>query len=123
MQLVLDNVPQFTLEKFAMFMQENGIRHIRLALFHAATNRLAERFVQTLKHIFKAMREGIPAEKKLANFLVMYKNTAHATTGGNPALKFMKRTQWCRLNLMRPNVEHRIMNKFFPIVGKEWQVM
>lgn len=80
LQLVSDNGPQFTSEEFATFMGENRIRHICLAPFHAATNSLAERFVQTLKHSFKTMGQSIPPEKKLVNLLLMYRNTSHTTT-------------------------------------------
>lgn len=80
LQLLSDNSPQFTSEEFATFIRENGIRHICLVPFHAATNRLAERFVQTLKHSFKAMGQSISPEKKLLNLLLMHRNTPHATT-------------------------------------------
>ena len=49
-----DNGSQFTSEQFAVFMTMHGIRHTRTAPYHPATNGLAERFVQSLKHGLKA---------------------------------------------------------------------
>lgn len=45
-QLVSDNEPQFVLEEMGTFL--------KTAPYHPATNDLAERFVQTLKHSLKA---------------------------------------------------------------------
>ncbi|XP_031433817.1 uncharacterized protein K02A2.6-like [Clupea harengus] len=48
--LISDNGHQFTLSEFDTFMKGNGVKHIRSAPFHPATNGLAEHFVQTFKH-------------------------------------------------------------------------
>ena len=53
-QLVSDNGTQFTSEEFTQLMKRNGVKHIRLALYHPASNGLAERFVQTFKREMKA---------------------------------------------------------------------
>ena len=53
-QLVTDNGPQFISDDFAMFVRMNGIKHIRCAPYHPATNGLVERFVQSLKAALKA---------------------------------------------------------------------
>ncbi|XP_056135399.1 uncharacterized protein K02A2.6-like, partial [Lampris incognitus] len=45
--LVSDNGPQFCSEEFATFLKASGVKHIRSAPYHPATNGLAERFVQT----------------------------------------------------------------------------
>ena len=47
-QLVTDNGPQFVAEEFEKFLKLNGIKHLRSAPYHPATNGEAERFVQTL---------------------------------------------------------------------------
>ncbi|XP_056132888.1 uncharacterized protein K02A2.6-like, partial [Lampris incognitus] len=41
--LVSDNGPQFCSEEFATFLKANGVKHIRSAPYHPATNGLAER--------------------------------------------------------------------------------
>eukprot|EP00731_Ephydatia_muelleri_P009139 Em0004g1477a len=52
-QLVSDNGPQFISREFAEFMAKNGIKHIRSAPYHPATNGHMERFVQTFKRPLK----------------------------------------------------------------------
>ena len=49
-QLVSDISTQFTSEEFGRFLKSNGIKHIRSAPYHPATNGEAEQFVQTFKH-------------------------------------------------------------------------
>ena len=48
-QLVSDNGPQFTAEEFTMFLRLNGVKHIKCAPYHQASNGAAERMVQTMK--------------------------------------------------------------------------
>ena len=36
--LVTDNGPQFVTDEFAMFAKNNGIKHIRIAPYHPASN-------------------------------------------------------------------------------------
>ena len=42
-----DNGSQFTADAFKVFTQCNGIRHVKSAPYHPASNGLAERFVQS----------------------------------------------------------------------------
>ena len=37
-QLVSDNGPQFTADEFKIFLQANGIKHIKCAPYHPASN-------------------------------------------------------------------------------------
>ena len=53
-QLVSDNDPQFTAREFADFVSANGIRHIRTAPYHFASNGTIERFIQTFEQAMKA---------------------------------------------------------------------
>ena len=53
-QLVSDNGPQFTARHFTNFVNANGIRHIRTAPCHPASNGEIQRFVQTFKQAMKA---------------------------------------------------------------------
>ena len=55
--VVTDNGSNFTSEELEDFLKQNGIRHIRTAPYHPASNGLAERDVQ----IFK---EGMKKKKK-----------------------------------------------------------
>ena len=53
-QLVSDNGPHFTAREFADFVCDNGIRHIRTAPYHPASNGAIERFIRTFKQAMKA---------------------------------------------------------------------
>ena len=44
-QLVSDNGPQFTAEEFENFLQSNGIKHIKCAPHHPASNGAVEHLV------------------------------------------------------------------------------
>ena len=46
-QVVSDNGPQFTSDEFSTFLRKNGVKHIRSAPYHPATNGAVERFIQT----------------------------------------------------------------------------
>ena len=51
---------------------------------------LAERMVRTFKQSLKAMKDKpISLNKKIANFLLMYRNAPHATTNELPAKMFL----------------------------------
>ena len=54
-QLESDNGPQFVAKEFEEFMLNNGIKHIRRAPYHPATNGLVECFVQSFKRAMEAM--------------------------------------------------------------------
>ena len=48
-QLVSDNGPQFIAEEFSRLLRLNGVKHIKCAPYHPASNGAAERMVQTMK--------------------------------------------------------------------------
>lgn len=101
-QLVSDNGPQLVSEEFEMFMEENGIQHIKSAPYHPATNGLAERFVQTMKHALKSSSSYKSLNRRLNAFLLSYRNTPHATTKVSPASAMFKRQLRTRLDLLKP---------------------
>ncbi|XP_051962904.1 uncharacterized protein K02A2.6-like [Xyrauchen texanus] len=103
--LVSDNGPQFTSEEFGSFLKTNGVKHVRSAPFHPATNGLAERFVQTFKHSLKASKEPVPLQQRLDSFLLQYRNTPHSTTKETPAMLFLHRRLRTRLDLLKPSVK------------------
>ena len=53
-QVVSDNGPQFTSEKFTSFMKSNGIKHTHCAPYHPSSNGAVERFNQTFKQSLRA---------------------------------------------------------------------
>ena len=53
-EIVSDNGPHFVSEEYEIFLKDNGVRHIRSAAYHPASNGEAERAVRTFK---QAMNE------------------------------------------------------------------
>ena len=75
-RLVSDNGPQLVSEEFRIFMEENGIKHIKSAPYHPATNRLAERFVKTMKQALRSSKCTQSLNRRLSAFLLSYRNTS-----------------------------------------------
>ena len=111
-QIVTDNGPQFVSTEFEMFMKENGVRHIRSAPYHPASNGLVERLVQTCKQGLKAGKDsGLPLSHRLSNFLITYRSTRHSTTGKSPSELFLQRNIRTRFDLLKPDVEREVLDK------------
>ncbi|XP_054875417.1 uncharacterized protein K02A2.6-like [Amphiprion ocellaris] len=108
--LVSDNGTCFTSTEFQDFVKKNGIHHVRSAPFHPSTNGLAERAVQTFKEGMKKMKEGT-IQTRLSRFLFSYRITPHATTGLSPAELMMSRRLRSALDLVRPDVKTKVLQK------------
>ena len=105
--VVTDNGSQFTSAEFQQFLRLNGVRHKRIAPYHAATNGQAERMVQTLKtRLTKHLLEGsqLSESHKLADFLFNYRITPSSSTGQSPAELLMNRQLRSRFSLLKPNL-------------------
>ena len=105
-QAVSDNGPQFTSLEFAQFMRNNGIKHIKCAPYHPASNGLVERFVQTMKRPLKAEeRDGKTIHHRLAEFLLAYRSTEQATTKLCPSQLFLGWKLRTRFDLLKPDTK------------------
>ena len=111
-QIVSDNGPKFISKEFKDFMQANGIRHIRSAPYHPASNGLVERFVKTFKEAMKAGKhDNLSLSHRVQNFLFTYRTTPHSTTKVAPCMLFLKRGLRTRLDLLRPSVHDTVRDK------------
>ena len=111
-QLVSDNDPQFVSDEFRNFMKVNGIRHIRTAVYHPASNGEAERFVQTFKNALKRGKTDPGSLKqKLAQFLLRYRTTPNTVSARTPAELFLKRQLRTRLDLLHPCLRTKVASK------------
>ncbi len=78
--LVSENAAYFVSTEFKEFINKNGIRHVTSSPFHASSNGLAERAVQTFKTMMKKAGEGSVASK-VARVLFSYRITPQSPTG------------------------------------------
>ena len=108
--IVSDNAACFTGEEFKDFMTSNGIKHITSAPHHPASNGLTERAVQIVKNGFKKLTEGI-INSRLSKILFAYRMTPQSTTGVSPSELLLGRRPRCRLDLVKPNILHRVESK------------
>ena len=98
-------------EEFTRFLNMNGVRHVRVAPYHAASNGLAERMVQSFNNHMKACKGSkLSIQQQIENFLLTYRSTKHPTTGRTPASLFLARELRTRLCLLRPNVGEKVMD-------------
>ena len=106
MQVVSDNGPQFCSAEFETFLKTNGVKHVRVAPYHAASNGLAERMVQSFKRSYHSSKQDrISTHQSITNFLLTYHSTTHPTTGYTPAKLFLGRELRTRLSLIKPDAQ------------------
>ena len=83
----------------------------RVAPYHAASNGLAERMVQSFKNHMKACKGSkLSIQRRTENFLLTYQSTKHPTTGRTPASLFLGRELRTRLSLLCPNVGEKVLD-------------
>jgi hypothetical protein len=100
--VVSDNATYFCCEMFQTFMSRNGIKHIKVAPKHPASNGLAERAVQSVKEGIQKFNSGT-LETKVSRYLFKYRSTPHATTGKSPAQLMFSREIKTHLDLLHPD--------------------
>ena len=105
--VVTDNGSNFTSEEFEDFLKQNEIRDIRTAPYHPASNRLAERAVQTFKDGMKKMSGG-SAETRASRFLTRYRITPQTLTGVSPAELLLGRNPRSRRDLVYPEIGRKV---------------
>ena len=109
---VTDNGPAFISADFERFCKLNGIAHKLIPPDHAATNGAAERSVQILKQTLATSKDsGLILQHRVANFLLVNKNTPHATTGYTLAELFLKCQPRIRLTLVKPSLDKIVERK------------
>ena len=108
--LVTDNGTVFTSSEFEDFMKRNGIRHVKSAPYHPASNGQAERAVQTFKENMKKQSKD-SLNTRIARFLFSYRITPHTTTGTSPAELLFGRLPRSHLDLLKPTLAERVHKK------------
>ena len=109
---ISDNGPQFRSAEFQHFLKTNGVKHVRVAPYHAASNGAAERMVQSFKRSLSTSKsERSHLQRRIDSFLLAYRSTKHSTTGCTPSSLFLGRELHTRLSLVRPDLRVRVTNK------------
>ena len=103
-QQVSDNEPQFVSEEFERFATDYIIKHIRSEPYHPATNRAAERFIQTFKLAMK-MNTDLSISHRRVDFLLADRTTPYVTTNVAQSVLFLNRLLRTRLSLLQPNIQ------------------
>lgn len=110
--LVTDNGPSFCSSNFERFLTEYGVRHIRTAPYHPASNGAAENAVRTFKKKYKILLEaGNSSHRALCKFLFSYRATPHCTTEYSPAELQIGRKFRTKLDLLKPTLRTAVENK------------
>ena len=101
--LVTDNGSNFTSSEFEEFLKANGIRHIKTAPYHPASNGLAEWAVQTFKSGMKKLTIG-SLGTRVARFLFTYRITPQTTKGSSPSELLLGHRLHCHLDFLYPSI-------------------
>ena len=102
-----DNGSSLVSREFEDFLKQNGIRHIRTAPYHPASNGMAERAVQTFKEGMKKMNGG-SVETHVSRFLARYRITPQTSTGVSPTELLLGRKPRSRLDLVYPEIGRKV---------------
>ena len=107
--IVTDNGPSFTSSEFQQFCKLNGMVHKLTPPYHPASNGAAERSVQLVKRALNTSKDsGLSLQHRIANFLLMYRNTPQTTTGCTPAELFLKCKPRIHLSLLKPSLTKKV---------------
>ena len=106
-----DNGPEFHSKEFTHFLKMNGVKHVRVAPYHAVSNGLVEHMVQSFRNHMKACKGSkLSIQQAIENFLLTYWSKKHPTTSSTPASLFLGCELQTRLSLLRPNMGEKVMD-------------
>ena len=97
-QIVSNNATSFTSQEFQHFTESNGIKYILTSPYHPASNRLAERAVQTFKNAISKLEGSI--QDRILRFLFKYRIMPQTTTSLSPAEILMGRRLRSHLDII-----------------------
>lgn len=112
LKIVSDNGPTFCSETFQNYLKSNGIRHVRIAPYHPATNGAAENSVKTFKNKFKILiKQHDDKNFALTKYLFHYRSAPHCTTGVSPAELQIGRKFRTRWDLLKIGTKSKVQLK------------
>ena len=95
-----------------IYLTANNCKHTSTSPYHPAPNGLAERFLQPFKQAIQASQKvnSLAHSCRVANFLLHYRNTRHATTEASPAQLMIGWDLRSMLHLLRPDLQRYVLN-------------
>lgn len=117
--IISDNGPPFNSYQFLKFASEKNIKVLKSPVYHAQSNGLAERGVQTVKQYFKkfVLDNKLTKEsgfQKIQRFRCGYNNTPSTVTGKSPneiILNYVPRTEVNMLNPLVNQEKRKLVSK------------
>ena len=101
--IVSDNGTSFTSDEFRKFLELNNIQLTTSPPYHPSSNGAAENSVKTVKLNLKKSfynTKKIDLHRTLANFLFLYRNAPHSTTGVSPSYLMFGRNLRTKFDVM-----------------------
>jgi hypothetical protein len=89
--LLTDNGPQFVSDEFTTFLAENGIEHLRSAVYNPQTNGKVEVFNRFIKHGVQTFSDNQPWEESIHELLGHFRATRPAPDQKSPSELFFGR--------------------------------
>ncbi|CAG9117875.1 unnamed protein product [Plutella xylostella] len=113
--LVSDNDAKINSSQFREFCSNNGIKYMTSPIYHPASNGQAENAVRMCKKMIKcAIGENLPQKiisERLLDYVFVYRNTEHCSTGEPPAKLMFGRNLRSRLDLILPKEDKSCVNE------------
>ena len=114
-EIVTDNGPPFNASPFENFCKTHGIRLTHSPPYHAKSNGLAEKAVQSIKNNIRKQliecKADVSMERKLAKTLLFIRNTPCVKTGTAPAAVILKQLPRTKLSMLRPESNKKTEQK------------
>ena len=105
-EIISDNGAQFMSREFEQFLQYNGIRHSKCALYHSQSNPV-ERFNRVLNEGIKAeLANNVLFKDAVYHILANYRSTIHCTFGVSQASFMFGREMVMPLDVLSPNLSN-----------------
>nr|XP_037285122.1 uncharacterized protein K02A2.6-like [Rhipicephalus microplus] len=121
--IVSGSGPAFTNARYLEFLTRNGIRGMLVPPYHPASNRAAERVVQTVKNKLKKYGSG-NFQTQISRFLFYYRTTPHEVAGRPPCELMTGRMFKTLLYVFRPSLQtsvflKQLKQKLYPDRGSQ----
>ena len=106
--LVTDNATTFMSQEFQAWCKQRDIVHLTGAPYHPATNRAAERLIQSFKQALR--KSSLPPKEALQEFLMQYRRIPFAS-GLSPSELLNGRRIRTKIDTLVPSIPHLLQGR------------